>query len=273
MKNPFKKEKDIKQRFKEGKVLLKPFLKKYKEPAIVHSVYDTQTFKQILKDNKLKLPKEHRSRKKCLYMEQILGIDNAIYYSLGFAYSTAYDWKYNLIFDLNYLKELVYYSNSINYQCYKLALNYLYENDRESFEKFSHLNEKTEEVIDKYLHKKYNGKVRMIFDFWKVEKNFFDFIMKHPNKNKILKMIKEKEREVKIPYPKSLISAKKDHLTDKVPEIIGKKSNNLLTNKHFLGFYIVGKIPHDIQLKLKKNYPNKIIFDGKKIKKISEVLK
>jgi hypothetical protein len=59
--------------------------------------------------------------------------------------------------------------------------------------------------------------------------------------------------------------------TDKCPEMIGKKDNDILKNHYFLGFYIKGKIPRHILEKIKKIYSNKILFDGKKIKEISEL--
>ena len=49
------------------------------------------TFKKILQEGKLKLPKF--SQKTTPHMEKLLGINKAIYYSVGFVYFTAYDWK------------------------------------------------------------------------------------------------------------------------------------------------------------------------------------
>jgi hypothetical protein len=271
MTNPFKTDKTPAQRFEKRLTLMKPFISKYHNPIIVHAVHDLKTFKQILNDDKIKIPSKHSSRKKCLYMERLIGIDNAIYYSLGFVYSTAYDWKYSLIFDLDYVKKLIYYRNSVNYQCYKSVINYWYENDREYFDKFANFNSKTKEVIKKYLYEKYDGKVRMMFDFWKVEETTFNFIMKYPRKNKLLKIIKGIQKDILFKYPESKKIAKKDYLNDRIPEIVGKKDNNLLENPYFLGFYIVGKIPQEIKTIFKKRYSNKIFFDGNNIRKISDL--
>ncbi len=60
--------------------------------------------------------------------------------------------------------------------------------------------------------------------------------------------------------------------TELAPELLGKKENDLLKNPHFLGFFIGGKIPNDIKRILLKKYSDKILFDGKKIKKVSEEL-
>jgi hypothetical protein len=264
----FKKEISIEQRFKERKRLLKPFLKLYKKPILVHSVNNFNSFREILKENKLKLPKAHSSPKKCPYMEKFLGIDNCIYYSLGFVYSTAYDFRYNLLFDLNYLKELDYYKESLIYQCYKSVIKYWYKHDKEYLEKLANTNQKCREVVNKYYNEKYKDKKRMFFDFWKIEEIVFSFIQTYRNKHKLITKIKETEKRLFSNYPYSIKFAKKDYLTDKIPEIIGRKQNNLLKNPYFLGFYIRGKITRDILKKLKKNYPNKILFDGKEIKRM-----
>jgi hypothetical protein len=258
----------IEWRFKERKRLMKPFIVNYKKPVIVHAIHDLKVFEKILIEEKLKLPEQHNSPKKCPLMEKFLGIDNSIYYSLGFVYSTAYDFKYNLIFDLNYLRDLIYYSESIIYRCYKAVIDYLDEHDYDYLQKLANTNKNTKRVIDKYYNKKYKGKTKMHFDFWEIEKETFDAIMNYPNKKELIKMIDERSKKFILKYPKSVESAKKDYLTEKIPEIIGRKENNLLRNPHFLGFYIKGKIPKKIAEIIKEKYPNKIIFDGRKIKGI-----
>lgn len=55
---------------------------------------------------------------------------------------------------------------------------------------------------------------------------------------------------------------------ERSPEIIGKRSADLLKNPHFIGFGIFGDIPKEITSLLKENYPEKIIFDGKRIRGI-----
>ena len=267
----FKKENSIKQRFIDRTKLLKPFIELYGNPILVHAVDKKIIFKKILEEGKLKLPKKHSSPKKTPYMEKFLGIDNGIYYSVGFVYLTAYEWKYNFIFDISFLQNCKYYKNSVNYQCYKAVVNYWYEKDKEYLEKLADTNKQTREVVDKYYNEEYNGKKRMLFDFWKIEKYVFDFIEKYPYQKEIKKVIKKTEQKFIKNFPSSLRDAKKSYLTDRAPEVIGLKENNLLTNKYFLGFHINGKIPTDIKAILKKKYPNKIMFDGKKIKKISEL--
>lgn len=267
----FEKENSIKQRFIDRTKLLKPFIELYGNPILVHAVDKKIIFKKILEEGKLKLPKKHSSPKKTPYMEKFLGIDNGIYYSVGFVYLTAYEWKYNFIFDISFLQNCKYYKNSVNYQCYKAVVNYWYEKDKEYLEKLADTNKQTREVVDKYYNEEYNGKKRMLFDFWKIEKYVFDFIEKYPYQKEIKKVIKKTEQKFIKNFPSSLRDAKKSYLTDRAPEVIGLKENNLLTNKYFLGIHINGKIPTDIKAILKKKYPNKIMFDGKKIKKISEL--
>lgn len=267
----FKKEKSIKQRFIDRKRLLEPFIELYGCPVLVHAIAKKTTFKKVLEEARLRLPKKHSSPKKTPYMEKLLGIDNGIYYSVGFVYSTAYEWKYNLIFDIRYLKNCKYYKNSVNYQCYKAIIDYWYRNDKGYLEKLANKNKQTREVFDKYYNEEYEGKKRMLFDFWKIEKYVFDFIEKYPNKKELMKVIKKTEQRLIKNYPSSLHDAKKSYLTDRAPEVIGLKENDLLANKYFLGFHINGKVPNDIESILKKKYSDKIMFDGIKIKKISEL--
>ena len=204
-------------------------------------------------------------------MERFLGIDNTIFYSLGFVYAVAYDFKYNLIFDLNYLKDLKYYNNSIGYKCYKKVSQYWYNNDREYLEKLGNVNKKTRKVIDKFLNVPYKGEKGVLFDFWKIEDVVFDFIMKYPKKDKLIREIKKIEKNMRVKYPNSIPQAKEDYKTDRSIEILGFKNNDLKKNPHFLGFYIRGPASKSLLKRLKKEYPDKILFDGKKIKKIGEL--
>lgn len=263
----------IEERLNQRQNLIKPFIKKYNKPVLVHSVHDKKTFKKILKQGKLRLPKEHNGKKKTPYMERILGIDNCIYLSLGFIYASAYDFKYSLIFDLDYLKELDYYKNSISYRCYKDVIIYLDKYNPKVLEKFSKENKKTKEVMNKFYNEKYKGKTKEMFDFWKIEKETFEMIVNHPQKKKLKEIIKKRARKYLIKYPCSVRQAKKDYCGERAPEIISRRQIKLKDNPYFLGFYIKGKIPQDILIILKKNYSKKIFFDDKKIKNIEYVEK
>lgn len=94
-----KQEVSIKKQMSDRKKLLTKFVSLYGGPTIVHSVHHKDVFHKILKDGKLDLPKKHKFPQKTPYMERFLGIDNCIYYSLGFVYYSSYKWKYNLLFD------------------------------------------------------------------------------------------------------------------------------------------------------------------------------
>lgn len=274
MHKSFKNEKNsIKKRFIERKKLLKPFLKLYKNPVLVHAVNEKNIFKKILTEGKIKLPKEHHFPKKTPFMERLLKIDNGIYYSLGFVYLTAYDWRYNFIFDINYLRELVYFESSINYKCYKAIVNYWYKYDPAYLEKLANTNKQCREVVDKYYNVKYHGKKRKLFDFWKIEKHVFEFINKYPNKKELDNLIRKIEKKTAKRFPYSLRDARKSYLTEKIAEIVGLKNNDLLNNKYFLGFYIADEIPQNIMKILVEKYPNKIIFDGVRIRKVSDFYK
>jgi len=261
-------------RFKEQNLLLKPFLKKYNEPVIVHSTHNLKIFNKILKEGKIKLPKQHNFPKIFPYMEEFLGIENTIYYSLGFVYIATYGFKYGFIFDLDFLKELEYYKGGIGYRCYLNPLKYLFKKDRESLEKLRNVNNKTKKILDRFLHKKDSkGKHKFFFPFWVVEKEAFDFIMNHKRKKKLIKIIKDTKKRIKYKYPYSVRAAKKNikEKSLRVPEILGFKNNNLKKNPYFLGFYIKGRIPKKTKEILMKKYSDKILFDGNKIKKVSDL--
>lgn len=265
------KDKPIEERFQARRKLMTPFIKKYGTPVIVHSTYSLKIFQKILNEGKLKLPKNHSSSKMTPYMERLLGIDNTIYYSLGFVYATAYDFRFNFIFNLSLLKECNYYENSIGYKCYQQIAKYWFSHDLTYLMKLRNYNKKTKEVIDKFLNEPYRGRKRSLLDFWKIEKILFNFILKYPRKDKLIKIVKNVEKELKVKYPYSTRKAREDYKRDKAIEVLGLKDNNLLKNPSFLGFYIMGTIPGTIMRKLKKDYPDKILFDGKKIMLIGKL--
>ncbi|MEK6933787.1 MAG: hypothetical protein AABW75_02840 [Nanoarchaeota archaeon] len=269
---PFKKqEQSIKKQMQKRKKLLRSFVKIHGNPVIVHAIHNKQVFHEILREGKLKLPKTHNSPQKTPHMEKFLGIDNCIYYSLGFVYFSSYKWKYNLLFDIKFLKELTYYNNSINFQAARAVVDYWYEHDRNYLEELANINTITREVIDRYYYEPYNGKVRKILEFWKIEKELSKYILKYPNKNKLIALIKRTGRKHQLRYPASEKDALARYLETKAPEMIGKKENDLLKNHYFLGFYIAGEMDAKTCAILKKNYSDKIIFDGKKNRKICDL--
>ncbi len=268
MRKEFKKgeKTSIEWRFKERKRLLKPFIKKYGKPVLVHSTTNLAKFEQILNEGKLKFPKETESSKKNSFVEKILGIDKGIFFSLGFVYATAYEFKYSLIFDLELTKDLIYYRNSIAYQCYKSIADYWDKNDKQMLVKLSQKNKLCKSVVDKYYNEKYHGKTKSLFDFWKCEEELYSLIKNYPKKKELLKIISKINSNTLKRYPSSKRIAIKDYFTERVPEIISKKEINLVNNKNFLGFYIKGDIPKSIMKIIKEKYPDKIIFDGEIIK-------
>jgi len=72
MRKEFKKgeKTSIEWRFKERKRLLKPFIKKYGKPVLVHSTTNLAKFEQILNEGKLKFPKETESSKKKFFCRE-----------------------------------------------------------------------------------------------------------------------------------------------------------------------------------------------------------
>ena len=260
----------IKSRFDEMQELMKPFIKKYYEPVLVHATPNSLFFKQILKDKKLKVPLISKMTKHS-YIERMLGIYPCTFLSLGFAYASSYDFKYSFIFSLNYLKKSEFYMNSLSYQSYKAVIQYWDKNNPEYLHKLASKNAICKAVVDKFYNETYNGKNKVLFDFWKVEKETFDLIQKYPKKKELIRIIKEVVNEKFLKYPDSLNWVKINYKEDNVPEIPVKQDINLKDNPDFLGFYIRGNIPKDILKMLQREYPDKILFDGKKIIKINQL--
>ena len=237
----------IKKRFEEMQKLQEPFIKKYSKPVLIHATPDNKLFKRILKEGKLRVPNIKDIKIEHSYIERMLGIYPCIFLSLGFAYASSYDFKYSFIFDLGYLKKTVYYRNSISYQAYKSVAQYLSKHNPEQLEKLANKNKMCRKVVDKFYNEEYQGKKRVLFDFWKIEKEAFELIEEYPKKKELLRIIKEVANKKYVPYPASRRIAMKDCFEDAVPEIIVKEDISLFDNENFLGFYIRGEVPKDIK--------------------------
>lgn len=248
--------------------LLRKFIEIYGKFVLVHSTTNEESFKQILKQAKIKLPSQHKGSKKEPYIEKLIGAENYIYYSLGFPYATRYKFKYSLLFSLDYLKELDYYKKPFIFTCCREIANYWDRNDPEELQKLAKKNKTCEKVIFDYYNKKRNGRVKVYFEFWKIEKELTDSIRNYKDKKKLFTIIEKTRKRLLVKYPYSKANAKTQAFSGRMQEIMGKKQADLKTNPYFLGFYISGNIPLNIQFILKKDYGGKLLFDGKKIKEI-----
>jgi hypothetical protein len=257
----------IKKRIRKLRKLLQPFLNEYGEPILVHATPSDKLFKKIIVEGKLKVPKGEIN-KKHLYIEKLLRLYPSIFFSLGFQYFGSYNFKYNLIFDLNLLRKSKYYRKSIGFQCYRSAFRYWEENNPEYIDKLKNKNKICKEVINKYYHQKLNGKKKTIFEFWKIETELIELIRQYPKRNELIKIFKKILKEKYLSYPNSVNAAVEDCKKEYAPEIIVKRDVPLSKNKDFLGFFISGKIPTNVKNILIKNYADKILFDGKRIRKV-----
>lgn len=273
MKNKFKKgdKISIKQRFAERAVLIRPFIRKYNQPVLVHSTPSDAIFRKILKEGKLRVPNVKDTAVDKAYLERMFGIYPCIFLSLRFTYSSDYRFKYSFIFDLDYIKKAKYYMTSMSYKYYKTIIQYWDKHNPEYLEKLANKNKTCREVIDKFYNEEYNGKKRVLFDFWKVEKETFELFEKYPKKKEVIKILRDSMNSKFLKYPASLKNAKKEYSGDNTPEIIVKKDINLKKDKLFLGFYIIGKIPEDLKDILKRDYPDKIFYDGKSIGSVGDL--
>ena len=141
----------------------------------------------------------------------------------------------------------------------------------EYLEKLANTNQITRETINKYYNKDYKGEVRKFLEFWKIEKELFEFIDNYSNKKELFKIISGVLKKHLLKYPESEKDALDCYLQDKAPEIIGRKENDLLKNPYFLGFFISGAVAKDTLAILKSKYSDKIVFDGEKITKIVDI--
>ena len=260
----------INGRFAEMKELINPFVKKYGKPVLVHSTPNKKLFFKILDDGKLMVPR-HAGPIKHSYIERLFGIYPCVFFSLGFVYASSYDFKYSFIFDLDYVKNFDYYKNSISYQCYKAIVKYWDEHDPEYMKKLASKNKSCKETVHDFYNKKYLGETKRIFDFWKAEKETYELFLKYPRKNEVMKIMKKILDEKYCPYPKSKKVAMEQINEDSAPEIIVKRDVELKKEKHFLGFYIRGKIPVEIKRRLVEEYPDKIVYNGKRIMNVGEL--
>jgi hypothetical protein len=267
-KDHFKKDNyDFKAQIKERHKLQKILLKKYGKPILVHSTPLKKNFVQILKEGKLKLPLDLDMEKKCPYMEKAMGLDNCIYLSLGFPYATRYRFKYSLIFDLSFLKELEYYNSNPAWKTYKKIVDYIYSESPEYFEKLKEKSKICKEIANRYLYDSVNGKTRNFIDYWRDEKNLFEWIKDYPKQRMIKKIIKETGPSCILKFSSATKHAKEKYMTRDTLEVISRKEIEL-DSPYFLGFYLVGEIPQDIKKALEKKYKGKILFDGKIIEEI-----
>lgn len=252
----------IEERFKERHRLAQLTIEELGESAIVHSVKDPAIFTAILTDGCLKLPHKNTLDKKTTLMEKMLGLDNCIYLSAGYVYATSFNWKYNLLFSVDIIKEMTYYAHSINYQAYVKIINYWTTKDKPYIKKLLEHNNQCRTIIKEHVEQ------NKPLAFWKIEETLDTFIKDYPYQEQIQKIFSE----LKSTLLKKTTEAKKDaktiHQEERSPEIISFKKIQLEKNPYFIGFYIKGDIAEDITNILKKKYPGKILFDGNTFKKI-----
>lgn len=266
-KNKDRSEKGIDEQVKLRYWWMEKFSEKYGAPVLVHSTPVKKNFIRILNDGKLLLPKQHGNVKKTCLMEEFIGMRDSIFFSLGFVYVVSYDFKYSFIFDLSLLKELEYYENPISWEIYKRFADYIYENDQDYFEILKSKSITSEQIVNRYLFENYKIKKRVFFDFWKDEQNIFNWATNYSDK-KILKNIgKNTLSDLYVKYPYSKRFAKIQAFSQTNPEILSRKAVSL-KSPSFLGFFILGKIPKDVETILKNNFKGKIIFNGKEIEVI-----
>ncbi|MFA4960293.1 MAG: hypothetical protein WC548_01385 [Candidatus Pacearchaeota archaeon] len=262
------KEKDI---LPERVKIMNPFIKKYGHPILVHAVEDIRTFEKIIYEGKIRLPKDHRKRKKNPLMEKFLGVDNSIFLSVGFDYWAHYNFKFNFIFDIGILKKSDYYARPLPLKCYTDIAIWLYENDKETLNKLKNKNKTCKEVVDKFIWSLNSDSYKTFIEFWKIEEDIYEIIINHSKKKKLFEIARERMLKLKRGYPYTKILAGKDWKTYHHPEIIHFKEIDLLKSPYFLGFFIEDKIYRKLEKVLREKYSGKIIFDGKKIKVLTKI--
>lgn len=264
-------KKDYEESVKERIKIIERFHKKYGSPILVHGVDKKSVFKKILSYGKLRIPSNHKTKKRTSLSEKIIGTDDCIYLSLGFVYATAYGFKYNLLFDLELLKELEYYWLSVNFQCFKAVVKYWEKYDPEYLESLGNKNKKCREVLDYYYFRESKSRARRLFKYWEIEKDFLESIRDYKNNKRLMAIIRKTKKKYELDYPYSKRHALRRYNSDDTPEILSFKDLSLIDSQYFKGFYIEGNIPKDVKRILKKKYSDKIIFDGKKIFNVNNI--
>jgi hypothetical protein len=247
--------------------LVEPFVKKYGDPVLVHATSSAKLFKNILNSRKIEVPQKDRIGEHS-YIEKLFGLYPSIFLSLSFQYNACYDYKFNLIFKLDYLKKLEFYKNSLSFKCYLEIMKYWDKNSPEYISKLSRKNKASRSAVDKFYNVIFNGKTKEFFEYWICEKEVYDLFKRYSKRKEVLKILKKTIEERHKKYPASVKTARKIYLDGCAPEIISKKDIDLMDNKDFLGFYIDGKVSGEIVRILKRDFSDKIFFDGKKIMKV-----
>lgn len=247
------------------------FVEMFGKDVLVHSVKDFNIFKKIIKEGKLKLPRNHSSPKKTPQMERILGCDNTIYFSTGFYYVADFNFEYSFIFDIDLLEVMDFYYKPLIWNCFRRIVDYWYDNDIDYLEDLANVNNETRLVVDKYYE--FNGIKRDFFDFWRIEEETMNHILNYKDKKILFEIVKSVEKELKLEFPDSKnYTIKNTKNLETLPEVICRHEINLLNNDSFLGIHMSNLALFKDIKGLFENY-NKglIIFDGKKIVKLAEL--
>ena len=69
--------------------------------------------------------------------------------------------------------------------------------------KLASTNKACRKVMNKFYNEAYEGKKRVLFDFWKIEKETFDLICAYPNKKAVETIIRKVIKNKFVRYPKS----------------------------------------------------------------------
>lgn len=269
MKEKFKQNKsNYKKLIKKNKNLTKNFIDLYGKPVLIHSTHGKEAFLKIIKEGRLRTPKNHNFIKKNQYMEKILGIDNGLYYGSGFSYATDFNFKYTFLFDLDYINECSYFDGSLLYRCWREIARFWDANDLDYFMKLRNYNKATREVVDEFYKRKAKGKTKVWFTFFKIEDILIKFFNEYPRKKELVDIILNQKKKLEVKYPQSKVLAAQAGLEGRAPETICFNDHNLLKSKYFLGFYIKGSVPSDVKKILRDKYQSKILFNGKNIEVI-----
>lgn len=240
--------------------------KKYPGKVLTHATKNKKTFLQIIQDKTIKIPSEHNSKRWTPYMEKHTRIDNCCYFSAGFDYNTMHhQFEYSFLFKPSLLKNKNFetFKTFLISQSWVLFQRYLLKHDKDSLLKLRNKNSKTKKQIDMLLEKTWN-------DWWHIEPELAKLFDNHKDKNKIIRKIKEFRKKMKLSNsysPKYISTHYFDDDYSKKIEIVSHKSVSL-DIPEFIGFYVEKNKLKTLLPLLKKEFPGKIVFDGKKVIKL-----
>ncbi len=240
--------------------------RKFPKKTITHAVADKETFFKIIKDSKIKTPSETKQIKEGKFLESFFKIKDCVYFSAGWEYNSTYhQWPFAFIFKTDILKEKNFetFKTFIISQAWMNVLRYWRDHDLDYLRSLSEYSQSAKKQVKIFLKND-------ACSYWVFENELSIFLDSYKNKKKIFNVL-NKFKDSNVVKNSSAPSYVKKHFFEddnkRRMEIVSHERVSLDSN-NFLGFYISGRIPSDVDKILRNKFKGKILFDGNKIEVI-----